>query len=134
MCMPGRMRARNGFGRSWPTSGRGEIGAPLDEVSVEGGHEVGEVRRVRSGRITTRERVIAFEPPLRYAYEILSGLPIRGYVAEVMLSPITGGERTLSWVRVLPAPRAPPDQIVHFPHGPRGVRQSSTARTLSRKP
>jgi hypothetical protein len=55
------------------------------------------VRRVRSGRITTRERVIAFEPPRRYTYEILSGLPIRGYVAEVTLSPITGGGTDIHW-------------------------------------
>lgn len=108
--------------------------APLDEVSVEGGHEVGEVRRVRSGRITTRERVIAFEPPLRYAYEILSGLPIRGYVAEVMLSPITGGGTDIVVGSSPTRPTRPTGSDRAFPHGPRGVRQSSTARTLSRKP
>jgi uncharacterized protein YndB with AHSA1/START domain len=65
--------------------------APFDEIIVEGGHEVGEVRRVRSGRITTRERVVEFEPPHRYVYEIVSGLPVRDYVAVVLLSPIGDG-------------------------------------------
>ena len=64
---------------SWPRW------APFDEVSIEEGHEVGEIRRVRSGRITTRERVITFEPPRRYRYDIVSGLPVKGYVAEVLL-------------------------------------------------
>jgi hypothetical protein len=71
--------------------------APFDEVTVEQGHEVGEIRRVRSGRITTRERVTGFDPPQRYVYEILSGLPIRGYVAEVRLSPLAGGGTEILW-------------------------------------
>src|SRR6188472_4066944 len=37
--------------------------APFDEVVVELGHEVGEIRRLRSGRIRTRERIVGFEPP-----------------------------------------------------------------------
>jgi len=65
--------------------------APFDEITVEEGHEVGEVRRVRSGRITTRERVAEFEPPHRYVYEIVSGLPVRDYVAEVLLSSLGDG-------------------------------------------
>ena len=71
--------------------------APLDEITVEDGQGVGEVRRVRSGRITTVERVTALEPPRRYVYEILSGLPIRGYVAEVVLSPATGDGTDIRW-------------------------------------
>jgi hypothetical protein len=71
--------------------------APVDEITVEDGHDVGEVRRVRSGRITTVERVTALEPPRRYAYEMLSGLPIRGYVAEVLLSPTTDDGTDIHW-------------------------------------
>jgi hypothetical protein len=71
--------------------------APFDEVTVQEGHEVGEIRRVRSGRIITRERVVGFEPPRRYVYEIVSGLPIRDYVAEVLLSPIAGGGTAIHW-------------------------------------
>jgi polyketide cyclase/dehydrase/lipid transport protein len=76
---------------SWPDW------APFDEVAVEQGHEVGEVRRLRSGRITTRERIVGFEPPRRYVYEIVSGLPIREYVAEVLLSPVVEGGTEVRW-------------------------------------
>jgi Polyketide cyclase / dehydrase and lipid transport len=71
--------------------------APFDEVTVEEGHEVGEIRRLRSGRITTRERIVGFEPPRRYVYEIVSGLPIRDYVAEVVVSPLAGDGTEVSW-------------------------------------
>ena len=65
--------------------------APFDEVAIEQGHELGEIRRLRSGRITTRERIVGFDPPRRYVYEIVSGLPIRDYVAEIVLSPSQDG-------------------------------------------
>ena len=71
--------------------------APFDEVAVEEGHEVGEIRRLRSGRITTRERIVGFEPPRRYVYEIVSGLPIRDYVAEVLVSPLAGDGTEVRW-------------------------------------
>jgi Polyketide cyclase / dehydrase and lipid transport len=71
--------------------------APFDEVAVEEGHEVGEIRRLRSGRITTRERIVGFEPPRRYVYEIVSGLPIRDYVAEVLVSPLAGNGTEVRW-------------------------------------
>jgi hypothetical protein len=71
--------------------------APFDEVAVEQGHEVGEIRRLRSGRITTRERIVGFEPPHRYVYEIVSGLPIRDYVAEILLSPLAGDGTEVHW-------------------------------------
>ena len=66
---------------SWPTW------APFDDAQVESGQGVGEIRRFRSGRVTSRERVVALEPPRRFAYEFLSGLPIRDYQAEVTLAP-----------------------------------------------
>ncbi|HZM79642.1 MAG TPA: SRPBCC family protein [Candidatus Limnocylindrales bacterium] len=71
--------------------------APFDEVTVEKGHEIGEIRRLRSGRITTRERIVGFEPPRRYVYEIISGLPIRDYVAEVLFSPLAGDGTEVRW-------------------------------------
>ena len=71
--------------------------APFDEVTVEKGHEIGEIRRLRSGRITTRERIVGFEPPRRYVYEIVSGLPIRDYVAEILLSPLAGDGTEVRW-------------------------------------
>jgi uncharacterized protein YndB with AHSA1/START domain len=71
--------------------------APLDEITVQSGHDVGELRRVRSGPITTVERVTALEPPRRYVYEIVSGLPIRGYLGEVLLAPTTEDGTDIHW-------------------------------------
>ena len=70
--------------------------APFDEAEVESGEGVGEIRRFRAGRVTTRERVIALSYP-RYEYEFLSGLPIRDYRAEVTLTPAVGGGTGIRW-------------------------------------
>jgi uncharacterized protein YndB with AHSA1/START domain len=61
--------------------------APFDDSTVEDGEGLGELRRFQSGRRTTRERVTGFEPPRRLEYELVSGLPIRDYRAEVTLTP-----------------------------------------------
>ena len=76
---------------SWPTW------APFDEAQVESGQGVGEIRRFRSGRVTSRERVVALEPPRRFAYEFLSGLPIRDYQAEVTLAPTAEAGTAIRW-------------------------------------
>jgi Polyketide cyclase / dehydrase and lipid transport len=66
--------------------------ADFDEVEVEEGQGLGEVRRMRSGRYRSRERIVAFEPPRLFAYET-SGLPMRDYRADVTLTPDDGGTR-----------------------------------------
>ena len=65
--------------------------APFDASAVEEGDGVGELRRFQRGRRTTRERVTALEPPRRLEYELVSGIPIRDYRAEVTLTPAAGG-------------------------------------------
>jgi hypothetical protein len=77
--------------RTWPRW------APFDEAEVESGEGVGEIRRFRAGRVTTMERVTAIEPPRRYAYEFLSGPPIRDYRAEVTLTPTAEDGTTIRW-------------------------------------
>jgi uncharacterized protein YndB with AHSA1/START domain len=66
--------------------------ADVDEVEVEEGEGLGEVRRMRSGRYRSRERIVAFEPPWLFAYET-SGLPMRDYRADVTLTAEDGGTR-----------------------------------------
>lgn len=58
---------------------------------------VGAWRRFRRGRRVHTEEVVAFEPPHRLAYEVLEGLPVRDYHAEVTLEPVGGGTR-IRWV------------------------------------
>ena len=71
--------------------------APFDDAEVESGEGVGEIRRFRAGRVTTRERVVELDPPRRYLYEFVSGLPIRDYRAEVALSPAADGGTAIRW-------------------------------------
>ena len=68
----------------------------FDEASIESGQGLDEVRRFRSGRRVTRERVIGFEPERRLAYELLSGIPLRSYRAEVTLNETRCGT-TIRW-------------------------------------
>lgn len=50
-------------------------------------HGVRAVRRFGSGRLVSREEVVAFDAPHHFAYVLLSGLPLRGYRADVHLVP-----------------------------------------------
>ncbi|MDQ1395757.1 MAG: hypothetical protein QOG64_1016 [Acidimicrobiaceae bacterium] len=75
--------------------------SPHDDAHLvsEGNQErdgVGAVRLFRAGRTHSREEVVEFERPRRLAYVLLSGLPIRGYRAEIDLTPAEGGT-TIRW-------------------------------------
>ncbi len=69
----------------------------LDREGVPAPDGVGAIRRFASRRRTTVEEVVAFEPPAdghaRFAYELLSGLPLRDYHSEVTLETVGGGTR-----------------------------------------
>jgi uncharacterized protein YndB with AHSA1/START domain len=87
---PERVWALLADARSWPWW------APFDEAAVEEGEGLGELRRFQTGRRTTRERVIGFDPPRRFQYELVSGIPIRDYRAEVTLTP-DGDGTAIRW-------------------------------------
>jgi uncharacterized protein YndB with AHSA1/START domain len=75
--------------------------APFDEAELESEgapkpEGIGALRRFRHGRRVTRERVVTFEPPSRFSYELVSGLPIRDYRADVTLAADNGGT-LISW-------------------------------------
>ena len=40
---------------------------------------------------TCREQVVAYDPPRRFGYELLEGMPVHDYRAEVTLEPSDGG-------------------------------------------
>jgi hypothetical protein len=63
----------------------------------DGGPGVGSVHWVRSsarsfGRhVTSVERIVVFEPDRHLAYEVVGGMPVRNYRADVTLTPEAGG-------------------------------------------
>lgn len=49
-----------------------------------------------------REEVIAYEPPHRFSYTILSGLPVRNHIGTVELSPSGGGTKIVYAIHTTP--------------------------------
>jgi hypothetical protein len=99
-------------GRSWHEWG----GWQKTELEREGDPPpdgVGAIRRNVRRPLTVREQVELWEPPARFGYALLSGLPLRDYHAVVTLSEAgSGGDCTnIHWesrfdarVRALDAP------------------------------
>ena len=82
-------------GASWPEW------SPLGSFELErpAGDEpegVGAIRIFRTGRVTSREQIVALVPERRFSYVLLSGLAIRNYRADVDLEPAVGGTR-IQW-------------------------------------
>jgi hypothetical protein len=77
-------------GSTWPTW------SPIDKFVLEqaGSPEpesVGAIRNLHTGRYTMRERVAELVQDKRFSYELLGGLPLRDYRADVDLSAADGG-------------------------------------------
>jgi hypothetical protein len=69
------------------------------ELVQKGGGEpegVGATRIFRTGRIQSRERVVKAIPNEIFSYELISGLSVRDYRADVRLLP-TGDGTTIRW-------------------------------------
>ena len=49
------------------------------------------MKRLKSFPVTTVEEVTVFEPERRLGYELRKGMPLKGYRAEVTLTPTDGG-------------------------------------------
>jgi uncharacterized protein YndB with AHSA1/START domain len=49
-----------------------------------------------------REEVVVYEPPYRFAYTILSGLPVRDHIGTVELSPSDGGTQVVYAIHTTP--------------------------------
>jgi hypothetical protein len=84
-------------GASWPTW------SPIGSFELErpGGSEregIGAVRVFRTGRVASREELVELVPDRRLSYILLSGLPLRGYRADVDLTPNgTGAGTEIRW-------------------------------------
>jgi hypothetical protein len=58
---------------------------------------LGAVKALTRGPVTSREQVTVFEPPARFGYRLLSGLPLRGYEASILLEESPGGGTEITW-------------------------------------
>lgn len=73
---------------TWPTWS--PIGSYAEDPKT--GH-----RLFTTGRITSRERVVEANRGRRFSYELVSGLAIRDYRADVDLDPVDGGGTSIRW-------------------------------------
>jgi hypothetical protein len=72
---------------------------PMTRYEREGDpppHGVGAVRRFGTRFFSSREEVVAHEPPYHLAYVLLSGVPVRDYRADVNLTADGDGTR-ITW-------------------------------------
>ncbi|MGD9703314.1 MAG: SRPBCC family protein [Acidimicrobiia bacterium] len=58
---------------------------------------VGAVRRFRRGTTVTRERVVLFERPHAFSYELLEGIAVRNYRADVTIAVDPAGGSIVRW-------------------------------------
>jgi uncharacterized protein YndB with AHSA1/START domain len=63
---------------------------------------VGAIRALISVGPPLREEVIAFEPPRRFSYKVISGVPVRNHVGTVQLTPQGDGTKIVYAVRTTP--------------------------------
>ena len=83
-------------GATWPTwSPLGSF--ELQQEGRDGGESLDAIRVFRTGRTTSVERIAELVPDRRFSYELVSGLPIRGYRADVDLSPAPDGGTDIQW-------------------------------------
>ena len=78
--------------RSWHTWGPWDSAA-LEREGDPAPDGVGAIRVFKKRPITSREEVTLFEPSSRLGYRLLSGLSVRGYEAQVTLTPSDGGTK-----------------------------------------
>jgi len=64
-------------------------------VPAPGG--VGAIRKLGSGPLSSREEIVAFEPPTHLGYVLLTGQKRHGYRADVRLEPLAGGGTRITW-------------------------------------
>ncbi|SDU61770.1 SRPBCC family protein [Jiangella alkaliphila] len=82
-------------GASWPDWS--PIGSfELESPGEDGGESLGAMRVFRTGRITSRERIVELVPERRLSYVLVSGLAIKGYRADVDLTEGPDGT-TIRW-------------------------------------
>lgn len=76
--------------------------AELEREGEPAPNGVGAIRVLTVAGPPMREEVIAYERPNRFAYKILSGLPVRDHVGTVEMRPSGGGTEVTYAVKTTP--------------------------------
>lgn len=76
--------------------------AELEREGEPAPNGVGAIRVLTVAGPPMREEVIAYERPSRFAYKVLSGLPVRDHVGTVEMQPAAGGTEVVYAVRTTP--------------------------------
>jgi uncharacterized protein YndB with AHSA1/START domain len=79
--------------------------AVLEREGDSAPNGVGAIRKLSAVGPPLREEVLTYEPPNRFSYKLLSGLPVRDHVGTVELTP--DGERTKMTYAVRTMPTVP---------------------------
>ncbi|MGN6216065.1 MAG: SRPBCC family protein [Solirubrobacterales bacterium] len=76
--------------------------AELEREGDPAPNGLGAIRVLTLAGPPMREEVIAYEPPHRFSYALLSGLPFRDHVGTVELTPLDQGTQVIYAVRTTP--------------------------------
>lgn len=76
--------------------------AELEREGEPAPNGVGAIRVLTVAGPPMREEVLAYERPYRFAYKLLSGLPVRDHVGTVELQPSGGGTEVTYAVKTTP--------------------------------
>jgi uncharacterized protein YndB with AHSA1/START domain len=71
--------------------------AELEQEGEDATNGVGAIRFLGAGPVGAREQVLDYEPPQWLAYTILSGVPVRGYRADVLLTETADRGTDIRW-------------------------------------
>jgi Polyketide cyclase / dehydrase and lipid transport len=72
--------------RRWNEWGRFKV-AKLERLGTPADDGVGAIRNFGNPPMVSREEVVVYDEPNHFAYIMLSGMPIKGYRADVHLTP-----------------------------------------------
>jgi uncharacterized protein YndB with AHSA1/START domain len=76
--------------------------AVLEREGVPAPNGVGAIRVLTSVGPALREEIVAYEPPSRFSYSVLSGAPIRDHLGTIELTPHEGGTKVVYAVHMTP--------------------------------
>ena len=76
--------------------------AELEREGDSAPNGAGAIRKLSALGPPLREEVLTYEPPTRFSYKLLSGLPVRDHVGTVELTSVGAGTRMTYAVRTMP--------------------------------